>query len=62
MYKQNWRVARLALAVVLFTQMALAADKLPNIKILATGGTIAVRLRLTPKPSVTSPRCFPWIP
>ena len=41
MRKQNWRKSGLALIVVLLTQMALSADKLPNIKILATGGTIA---------------------
>jgi L-asparaginase len=41
MRKQNWRMQGLALLVVLFAQMAWAADNLPNIKILATGGTIA---------------------
>jgi L-asparaginase len=41
MRKQNWRMPGLALILVLLTQVALSADKLPNVKILATGGTIA---------------------
>jgi L-asparaginase len=41
MRKQGLRIRGLVWVAVLSAQVALAADQLPNIKILATGGTIA---------------------
>lgn len=41
MWKQGLRIRGLVWVAVLSAQVALAADQLPNIKILATGGTIA---------------------